>query len=250
LTRIKRIHFDYSEMNELDRAVHGLIPFWTFMSRNLPLQLQQQWTSPRVYVQYEKVMGALNADPEGNQLMPPWLQRMGGTFINGGGSPIALAPDVGASQVQNYLGQIADPKQLLQNFNPAAKSAIEILTNHDVFYDEEYKDNDYQKVGLEMYPFLPFLAAIGKVRMTPEGPVVERKWQQVVRDNIPLVGTTNRLGSTTSDREGKGWSSAASFIGIPLRTVDQAKERKSRQFEARDAAKQKQSYRNAMAKFH
>ena len=55
MARIAKFHFDYTEMSDLDRMARRFIPFWTFMSRNLPLQLEQMFTNPRMYLQYQNL---------------------------------------------------------------------------------------------------------------------------------------------------------------------------------------------------
>jgi hypothetical protein len=247
VSRIRRIHFDYSEVNELDRGVRRLVPFWTFMSRNLPLQVQQMWTSPRAYLQYNSFMRNMNVDPEGNMPMPDWLAGTGAVFLNGSG--LALAPDVGASQVQNYLGQIADPKRLMQNLTPPLKSIIELATNTDIYYNQPYKKNDLIKPGWELTPVLPVLAALGLTTNTAQGPVIEKKVNEAVRDNIPVLAQLNRLFSTTSDRAGKGRSSQLGYIGVPVRQVNLEGEQKSRMFDQRQEIRDRQSLYKALAKY-
>ena len=55
MARIAKFHFDYTEMSDLDRMARRFIPFWTFMSRNLPLQMEQMFTNPRMYLQYQNL---------------------------------------------------------------------------------------------------------------------------------------------------------------------------------------------------
>ena len=245
--RIKRVHFDYSDVNEVDRSLRRVIPFWTFMSRNLPLQVQQMWTAPRAYSHYQSVMRNIDADPQGNLLMPDWLRRSGAVFLNKGGT--ALAPDIGPSQIDTYLGEIADPKSLLSNVNPLFKNPLQLATNQNFFYGDQYKANDFQKPGIESLPFLPLLSMLGMTQDTAQGPVVERKFLDTIRDLIPLNAQVNRLGSTTADREGKGLASQLGYIGIPVRQVDQAKERRNQGFDAQRKAREQQNLRDALAKF-
>src|SRR5690606_35962005 len=47
--RVTRLHFNYGNVSKLDRSMKMVIPFWTFMSRNLPLQLQQMAMRPAAY---------------------------------------------------------------------------------------------------------------------------------------------------------------------------------------------------------
>lgn len=246
---VKRIHFDYSDINEVDRSLRRVIPFWTFMSRNLPLQVQQMWTAPRAYSQYQSFMNNMNADPEGTMLMPDWLRRTGAVFATGGANPMAFAPDIGPSQVEAMLGKIADPKALLSDVNPLYKTPLQLATNQNFFYGDKYKENDYQQPGWETAALLPLLSALGQTQDTAQGPVVERKVLDAIRSMNPLSAQANRLFSTTADREDKGLASQLSYLGIPVRQVDQAKERKNARFDKQRAARERQDRRDALAKF-
>jgi hypothetical protein len=55
---------------------------------------------------------------------------------------------------------------------------------------------------------------------TPTGPVAERKVTNAIADLIPLLGSINRLGSTTPNRQGKGGQTMANYWGVPLRMLD------------------------------
>jgi hypothetical protein len=248
VAQVKRIHFDYSDVNELDRGLRRVIPFWTFMSRNLPLQVQQMWTAPRAYSQYQSFMNNVNADPTGTQLMPDWLQRSGAVFLGQGGAT-ALAPDIGPAQIESYLGQIADPKSLLSNVNPIFKDPLQLATGQNFYYGNQYKANDFQQPGFEQAIPSALLNLIGVGKRTKQGVVQERKILDVLRDLNPLTAQANRLLSTTEDREGKGLSSQLSYLGVPVRQVDQAKERQNRMYAQRGAMFDEQDLRDALARF-
>jgi hypothetical protein len=244
--RIKRIHFDYSDVNEVDARLRRVIPFWTFMSRNLPLQIQQMWTNPKAYSWYQSLMNNVEGEQPGAPGMPTWLADMGARFAAPG---LAFDPDIGPSQVTDTFGQFTHPTRLLSNLNPPLKSAIELGMNRSTFYDQPYKANDYVKPGAEAAPFLPLLRAMGKVQDTAQGPVVERKYLDQISSNVPLLGTINRLGSTSSDRSGKGLNALFGFLGIPARQVDTAKELQNQQFAQLGAQRDTAALRKALAKY-
>jgi hypothetical protein len=246
LGAIKRIHFDYGDVNEVDQALKRVIPFWTFMSRNLPLQVQQMWTNPRAYSWYQSLMtnaAGTQPNPEGT---PQWLSDMNARSLVPG---LMFNPDIGPSQVTDTFNQFTHPTRLLSNLNPPLKSVIELGMNRNTFYDQSYKANDYVKPGIEAKPFLPMLRAMGKVIDTPQGPVVERKYLDQIQSNIPSVGQVNRLFSTTSDRQGKGANALFGLLGVPVRQVDLAKEQQNAGFQAKGDRYAATARRKALAKF-
>ena len=221
VARIKRVHFDYSDVNETDEAIRRYIPFWTFMSRNLPLQIQQMWMKPRTYLQYNSLKRNFTDDEDA--WMPEWMKAEGGFNIGPG---LALSPDVGATQVQEQLSMMENPLRLMSSTNPALKVPAELLTNKDFFYGSDFKANDFQKMGWDTKLFGPLLQAAGLAERTPEGYVAQKKHLGAIYDLVPFLAQGNRLASTTGDREGKTLQSWLNYVGVPLRIVDPEGERK------------------------
>ena len=61
--RLARIHFDYAAVSKFDEKAKKLIPFWTFMSRNLPMQISEMWTKPKVYAWYNSFVRNFAGEP-------------------------------------------------------------------------------------------------------------------------------------------------------------------------------------------
>ena len=235
VTRIRRVHFDYSQVNELDQSVRRLIPFWTFMSRNLPLQVQQMWLKPRAYAQYNSLKRNFDIDPEGNLYMPEYMRDKGGFFLEPG---VGVMPDIGSTQIQEQLEMVTNPRRLLSQVNPGFKVPLELMTNQDFYYGSQYKPNDFQKLGPETALFAPLLQAAGVAEQTPQGVVTERKYANAIYDLIPMLAQVNRGFSTTPNREGKGLQSALNYIGVPIRTVTPEDERKEIEYQRRASRRQ------------
>lgn len=139
VARITRIHFDYSQLSNFDRYAKRLIPFWTFMSRNLPMQVQQIALKPKAYAQYEHFVN--NASEERDDLVPLyWIE--GGAFKVGGDK--YLMPDL---QHTNLLEDISkldprDPLRLLSEANPIVRVPAEFAVGKKFFYDSEFRDDE------------------------------------------------------------------------------------------------------------
>src|SRR4030095_5905598 len=80
LARVKMIHFDYSEANRFDAKMRLMIPFWTFMSRNLPLQVQQMVLNPKMYQEWRNLRRNLGAGI-GPQPEPEYFRDAQGVYI-------------------------------------------------------------------------------------------------------------------------------------------------------------------------
>lgn len=147
-SRIARLHFDYSQVSALDKNMKRLIPFWTFASRNLPLQLQQMWMRPGAYLAVSKVAKNFHAGEDGEEL-PDWLQGRD-AFIAGHlpfnvpgmgskGDAMALSPDLGhldmAEKVRSF--NPAELDKVLANLNPIAIGPLEALNNKNFYFGNE-----------------------------------------------------------------------------------------------------------------
>ena len=169
--------------------------------------------------------------------MPEYMRDKGGFFLSPG---VGVMPDIGATQIQEQLEMVTNPRRLLSQLNPAFKVPFELATNQDFYYGSQYKPNDFQKMGLETAMFGSAAASCWALpRATPQGPVTERKYANAIYDLIPLLAQVNRGFSTTPNREGKGLQSALNYIGVPIRTVDPEDERKEILYQRRHQRRQK-----------
>src|SRR4029434_7683671 len=97
-----------ADISRMDEKAKQIIPFWTFLSRNLPLQISDMCTKPRAYLTYHHYIHNMPAE---NDAFTPqyWLdQEAWNTGIKlpnvpglGGaqGLPIYAQPDFGFTRV-------------------------------------------------------------------------------------------------------------------------------------------------------
>ena len=50
--RASKFLVDYNDLSKLDRVAKQIVPFWMWMSRNIPLQAQNVWLNPKSYSAY------------------------------------------------------------------------------------------------------------------------------------------------------------------------------------------------------
>jgi hypothetical protein len=228
LNRITRLHFDYSQVSEFDETMKRIIPFWTFMSRNVPLQLTQMATKPKWYARLNRLQE--NA-PETDPLTPEYITQMGALDTGldvpswlpgaGEGDPIMFSPDLGhlrlGEDFARYTGALTGESKLqaLSDVNPLFTVPFEYMSGEDFFTGQRYE---------------PW----------------ERKEKAIAaaRGLIPLVDRTVRLNpmseSNDPDRLFEAW--LKTLTGAPIRTISQ----KQRESEARSQAyQQREALRRA-----
>ena len=160
MNRVSRIHFDYSQLSKLDRGMKRLVPFWTFMSRNLPLQIQQQWTRPGVYSIWNHFHANVSQDIENT---PQWMQRRDpiGLGINARGGEWALMPDLpmlnAGAEFEPFL--TGDPKVMMSAMNPMLTAPLEAWSNERFRFGSEIGDGGDRVEHLAMQMLPPFAQA-------------------------------------------------------------------------------------------
>ena len=252
LQRITRVHFDYSQVSDLDDTMKRIIPFWTFMSRNLPLQIQEMWTNPRVYSYYDHLVNNFSLPDE--PFTPEYWERQQGwrTPISIGGAPLYAQPDLGHIRIQQdlqMLGQGAGMEEygkLLSQTNPLIGAVSDFANKRDSFYDRTYTDQDYKKLsGPVGTPVSLLTRLLAPSQVNEEGQVSEN-WTNLLTSLIPPLSQTQRLapGAFGGDTSAQTWAKRARYLGIPVQLLtpdQQAAEARRQWFALMDEAERKQA---------
>ena len=266
IQRVNRIHFDYGEISKLDENMKRVIPFWTFMSRNMPMQVSQMWTHPRVYLGYQDFVRNFSAANE--EYTPEYWTKAGvwNTGLKvpdvvpesfGGGLPISAAPDLGFTRLQSDVTDMEDFLSgkrmggILSNVNPIISAPVEYATRQDIFTGQKFEKGETVPVGGPLgWPVRQFAKLLGQ----EEGGEVDAAFMNALRAVNPIMDRETRLlpQATGGDPEAvkRQLESWLRFGGVPTRTLtpkQQDNEFFRRYYEQLDAAKmaQKRAQRQA-----
>lgn len=211
MSRVSRLHFDYTQVSNLDKVAKRLIPFWTFASRNLPLQMQQMWMRPGAYLTAKKAAEAFDRAHEGEEL-PDFLQNRDALIaghlpfnvpgLGSKGDPISFAPDLAhlnlAEDVESF--NPANLERVLSNLNPWAIGPAEALNNRNYYFGGEIGGPG---------------ARINEAVTSVVTPVA-----QVQRLGGGLLPEGLREAIGVGDRyKGKNTEKTANWLGLPIRNV-------------------------------
>jgi hypothetical protein len=213
--RTGRFLVDYNKKTAIDEVMRDIMPFWVWMSRNLPLQVITRWTNPKPYLMWDKFSKNMQDENADNEVVPGYLRDLGAISLGGGNF---LSVDLPFSRVDEQIQGFANPKSFIGNINPGIKAPIEWLTDTDTFRDRKFPDT-YRKVDGVMLPFLPLLQAIGQVEYDSNGnPVTTEKAYSTLMNLIPPLGRAERLAPSDG-----GFSTQAvrSLFGVPFTTVSE-----------------------------
>lgn len=134
--RVNKYLVDYANINAIDRNVRSIVPFWMWMSRNLPLQIENMWMAPGAYQKYLSFRRNLQ-DKEGESPFMPDYLREQGSFKLPFGDNLYLNPQLGfpGANSPNPLQQAAsgDVYEILSGLTPALRVPIELEINKQLF---------------------------------------------------------------------------------------------------------------------
>lgn len=226
LQRITRVHFDYAQVSQLDETMKRIIPFWTFMSRNLPLQIQEQWTNPRVYSYYDHLVQNFSLPDE--EFTPDYWSRQGAwrTPVSIGGNSLYMQPDLGFTRVQSDMKLLSDALSgenfggLFAQANPAIGATLDFMNKRDSFYNRSFDPNtDYTKqTGILGAPVTALAKALGQ---TNEMGQVSDNFLNYLQSMIPPLSQATRLfpGATGKESSPQTWAKRARYAGFPIQLL-------------------------------
>lgn len=219
--RVKRYLFDYQDVGTLDENIRVIVPFWLWMSRNLPLQMVNQWTNPRAYAIFTNFLKNFGQSDEGD-VVPNWLKQQGAVKIADGWY---LSLDVGYNRLGEQVEMLGDPKRFLSDVNPLLRLPVELGLSEKKFYnDVPFYSTGQQAAGGPLAPGVEALAGLlGQRREMASGEMgVSEKMNYALGSLLPTLGQAERLIPATEFYKERQLGSILSYLGVPLRQVTES----------------------------
>lgn len=235
-----KYHFDYNELTQAERTVmKRIVPFYTWMRKNIPLQLSQVVEKPGRYAQLARMKSAMERaapglTPEQTEFLPDWIQELWGIRVPTKVAEIMLKPTdtlaqlFGAKSVKKGTPYFFNPNlafqdinrgfdfwDLMSTLNPLIKTPLEIATNR-VFFFRGRPMEAYPGASVRALPGANLLPSkikkifnIRKIEGEWKMPLVYRK---VLQDANPWLANIGRTLDTGNDN----WATnlLSFFIGI------------------------------------
>ena len=205
INRIKRIHFDYSELSKFDKKMKSLIPFWVFMSRNMPMQLQQMMLKPRAYRMYDSFVRNFGvADME----MLQWQEERGGvgvltdSSLFGGSQDIVFMPDLQHISMFDDLSKLPskdDPFRFLSQANPMFRVPVELGMNRKFYSGQPFYED-------------------------------QNKLQYAALQMVPPLAQGSRLAGVGPYENRSQFQSMLNYLGVPLWAVDEKQLKREKEY--------------------
>ena len=213
--RVTKYLFDYSNPSMIDEKLRNIVPFWTWMSRNLPLQLVNRWTNPRAYIAYENFVKSVSQDSS-NDAVPQYMREAGAFKIANG---LFLQPDLGFNRVQQTVTEAGDPARLLSYVNPALRLPAELSGNRKYYNNQSFSDKPQELKGASAL-LAPLLQMAGMTTTGANGSqYTSDKTKYAIGNLIPTFAQGDRLFPSTEGGNQKRASSWATWMGIPIKQL-------------------------------
>lgn len=215
--RTKKFLIDYTDRGVADEALTNIIPFWMWMSRNLPLQLINQWTNPKAYAIYGSLMRNLGLDDE-DEVVPSWLKEQGAVKI---ATDWYLSPDLGFNRLNQQVKEMADPTRLLSYMNPALRVPLELTGNRRLYNNVPFSDKPQDIAGGPMSALVEALLRLaGQTKTAADGTsMTSDKANYALLNMLPFLSQAERLVPATDPYKARQAGSWLSYFGVPVRQV-------------------------------
>lgn len=136
---VNKFLFDYSDLTDFEADVmKRIMPFYTFLRKNTPLQLEQIFQQPDKYGKIAMGIDNFRKEETEEQKMyrPEYLED---AIHIGNGKYKKLNLPI------NDLSKFTKPNELMSSMNPIVKYILERSTNHDLYYNDSIYDNQFEK---------------------------------------------------------------------------------------------------------
>jgi len=232
---IALFHFDYGDQSKMDENAKNFVPFWTFASRNIPLQIQMMMSRSGPYRAYEALRRQMPVDE--NLILPYWLSRRGPLGAGGGG---VINPDLPFIDLEEQINKLSDPLELLSQLYPQYRLPIELAGKRKLGLNVPFSENPQQVRGPLDYPAALVGALFGQTTTTPEGLAITEPVSYALSSLLPTLQQFQRYvpqaGGPEKYQE-RQLSSLLGAVGVPYRAVTQ--EEQQRELTGRELAIQR-----------
>ena len=225
IDRTNRFLFNYADLSALDKVGRQTFPFYTFMARNMMLQLTSVWTNPRFYAYYNTWRKNYEDTENESEFFPrDWRNR--GVFKMVGDNPFYIKADLGIPQTT--------PTPLTQEFattfassNPIVRSIVEAYVFGESAYTgqpiarAELDREGIQKAAYVMRSIIsPASSSARQLRLLttllPNDSFVDSAWRS--------DWATILFGTKEISEEDRGFlnqfAALSSYLGIPLTVLN------------------------------
>jgi hypothetical protein len=203
--------FDYSDLTDFEEGfMKRIMPFYTWIRKNVPLQFEQMINSPQKYGRVYRFMNDMSSgeSEEQRRFRPDYLRDA--TYIGDNKYANINIP-------YKDLGRLA-PKELAGMLNPLIKVPMEVGMNKNIYFDSPIASYEGAKTKAPMYMY-PIAES------TPNGKFIDAKTRYILRNMFPIAEKTSKFAEGIQDDSEKTFNNILKPINTYNVDVDSEKQR-------------------------
>lgn len=206
----KKFLFDYGDLTSFEkRWMKRIIPFYTWMRKNIPLQIESVITQPGKLHTVQKYMRAFGGVPSEEEA-PDFIREAGGVHLPGEGGGLHVIPNLAYGDLANLPLTLESARDMLGSLNPLIRAPLEMLTNMSLFSGQPLERYAGEQQNL---PFAELLEKVG-VNL----PTVPKRSLGYLLNQIPPLRNVSVLANPEHPRRG---ARALSIMGGPQMYPDE-----------------------------
>jgi hypothetical protein len=235
---------DYGDLTKTEQSLRKIIPFYTWMRKNLANQLTAMFTTPGRYSAFvTKPLAAIDfSTPEMKANLPEWQQKSGAInplgIRDANGNPLMLSPGMPFSDI-NQIAQGGVIPNLLGliggGLSPLIKLPMEEALNRNTFTGKDIAATPFSvsPVPAVLDPMVEVLPDVIKQRLGLQRDATGRwngpaKWVYALSNIAPAINMLNPAAIATGAAEGTQgeeqkapYALASQGVGLTLRPFDE-----------------------------
>ena len=206
-SRVAKHHFDYGDLSDMEQKIKLVIPFYTWMSRNWALQVDQYMRNPAMMVRMQRAFDTLDEEAPVNPFTPQYFDQAGFAafsqkyFLNADLPYIAPIKDLEQNAGDTSLGPIPIPNlltggtRLAGEGNPLPGLVSTVGFGRDL-------EHGYQVEGVNrwvkgaLYDLVPTAAKVGRIALPA-------KTSSALNGVMSAFGVPVKETTTASDLAGR-----------------------------------------------
>lgn len=202
---VKKYLFDYFDLTPFEkRWMKRIIPFYTWMRKNIPLQVEMLLRKPGKYAATYEVTRDIGEVPEPEEV-PDFILKSGGFRLPGEAGGAYIIPNMPYSDIGQIPTSLEEFRELSAMINPMIRGPVEVLTNVAL----------YSGRPLEMYPGEPQNLPLAELinRLTGvQLPMVPKRTVGYAIEQIPPLRNLSVIANPEHPRQ---MARLASILGGP-----------------------------------
>lgn len=204
--QVKKYLFDYFELTPFEkRVMKRVVPFYTWIRKNIPLQVEMLFSKPGKYATTYKVMEGIGDIPEEGEV-PDFIRDAGGVLLPGEEKGNYVIPNLSYADLGKVPLSLEQLREYMAMVNPIFRAPVEMMSNVSLFSGQPLENyrGEYRNI-----PFGELLKSLGAVE---EPPKIPTRTLGYLLDQIPPLRTMSTISNPEHPRQ---MARLISFLGGP-----------------------------------